>query len=265
MDAGAGAASRATTFALSFGLRGALISICAVLGAARGAGQALAPDAMTRPEAPAPGYGTGSDSTTIVTATAFFPEQSNFGYSTSSTLGRYGDLGYGDHNYAGIELPAGVIVDDIGLNNVNDGTDGVMRATLWERHADGSKVALASVASTPHKFWKTDYSAGPLNSTFSSHEGTVLILDVEILPNPPDFEFFGHVQISWHRVVSPGPPVATFTDVATSHPFFKFVEALHAAGITAGYSDGRYGVDDPITRGQTAVFLATALGLHWPD
>ena len=58
---------------------------------------------------------------------------------------------------------------------------------------------------------------------------------------------------------------ATFPDVPTSHPFFQYVEALYAAGITAGYGNGSFGVNDPISRGQMAVFLSVALGLHWPQ
>ena len=73
----------------------------------------------------------------------------------------------------------------------------------------------------------------------------------------------GGVRITWHRQVSPPPATATFPDVPTNHPFFQYVEALNAAGITAGYGNGNFGVNDPITRGQMAVFLAKALGLHW--
>jgi S-layer homology domain len=63
--------------------------------------------------------------------------------------------------------------------------------------------------------------------------------------------------------VSPAPPVATFNDVPTSHPFFQFIEALHAAGITGGCqaSPPLYCPDNSVTRGQMAVFLAKALGL----
>ncbi len=74
----------------------------------------------------------------------------------------------------------------------------------------------------------------------------------------------GGMIVGYILQVSPGPATATFTDVPTTHPFFKFVEALHAAGITNGYPDGRFGVNDPITRGQMAVFLSSALGLQWP-
>jgi hypothetical protein len=73
----------------------------------------------------------------------------------------------------------------------------------------------------------------------------------------------GGARITWHRQVSPSPAAATFPDVPTTHPFFQYVEALYAAGITAGYGNGDFGVNDPITRGQMAVFLSKALGLHW--
>ena len=75
---------------------------------------------------------------------------------------------------------------------------------------------------------------------------------------------FKAVDLWWLRQVSAPPSTPTFTDVPTNHPFFQFVEALAAADITVGYPDGRFGVDDPITRGQMAVFLAKALGLYWP-
>ena len=41
---------------------------------------------------------------------------------------------------------------------------------------------------------------------------------------------------------------ATFADVPTDHFFFQYVEALVAAGITAGYGNGLYGVNDPTNK-----------------
>jgi hypothetical protein len=71
-------------------------------------------------------------------------------------------------------------------------------------------------------------------------------------------------RILYRRQVSAAPSSATFNDVPTSHPFFQFVEALAESGITAGCGTGIYCPDSPLTRGQMAVFLAKALGLHWP-
>jgi len=77
---------------------------------------------------------------------------------------------------------------------------------------------------------------------------------------------FGGVRVFWRRQVSPAPAAASFNDVPTGHPFFQFIEALSKSGITAGCNAAPplYCPDSPLTRGQMAVFLAKALGLHWP-
>jgi hypothetical protein len=72
-------------------------------------------------------------------------------------------------------------------------------------------------------------------------------------------------MIGYHLQVSPPPGAATFNDVPTSHPFFQYIEALAASGITGGCGSGNYCPDNPLTRGQMAVFLSKALGLYWPN
>jgi S-layer homology domain len=74
----------------------------------------------------------------------------------------------------------------------------------------------------------------------------------------------GGVKVVWRRLVSPPPAAASFGDVPTGHAFFQFIEALAASGITGGCGGGNYCPDAPLTRGQMAVFLSKALGLHWP-
>jgi hypothetical protein len=76
---------------------------------------------------------------------------------------------------------------------------------------------------------------------------------------------FGALRVAYELQVSPAPAEATFGDVSTSHPFFQFVEALAASQITAGCGDGNFCPDAPVTRGQMAVLLSKALGLHFPD
>jgi hypothetical protein len=71
------------------------------------------------------------------------------------------------------------------------------------------------------------------------------------------------LRVYYRLQVSPAPVTATFGDVPASHPFFQFVEALVASGITAGCGGGNYCPDAPLTRGQMAVFLGKALGLHF--
>ena len=75
---------------------------------------------------------------------------------------------------------------------------------------------------------------------------------------------FGEVRLLWRRQVSPAPATATFLDVPVGAPQAPFVEALVRAGITAGCGGGNYCPNQAVTRGQMAVFMAVALGLHWP-
>ena len=74
---------------------------------------------------------------------------------------------------------------------------------------------------------------------------------------------FQSVRVLYELQVSPAPATATFNDVPTTHPFFPFVEALAKAGITGGCGGGNYCPDSPVTRGQMAKFMSTALGLHF--
>jgi hypothetical protein len=71
--------------------------------------------------------------------------------------------------------------------------------------------------------------------------------------------------IGYKLQVSPAPATATFGDVPTSHPFFRAIEALSAAGVTSGCGGGNFCPDQSVTRGEIAKFLANALGLHFPN
>ena len=74
----------------------------------------------------------------------------------------------------------------------------------------------------------------------------------------------GGVKIIWRRQVSPPPATPTFGDVPPSDAAYPFIEALAASGITAGCAGNNFCPDATLTRRQMAVFLAKALGLHWP-
>ena len=79
-----------------------------------------------------------------------------------------------------------------------------------------------------------------------------------------DATSLGAVRVYYQLQVSPPPAVATFADVPTDHPFFQFVEALAASGITAGCGGGNFCPEEPLKRKQMAAFLSIALGLHFP-
>ncbi len=69
--------------------------------------------------------------------------------------------------------------------------------------------------------------------------------------------------VKYRLDVSPAPATATFDDVGTGDDIFRYVEALNAAGISVGCAPDRFCPGAPVTRGQLAVLMARALGLHW--
>jgi S-layer homology domain len=74
---------------------------------------------------------------------------------------------------------------------------------------------------------------------------------------------FAGVILGYVLQVSAPPEFPDFTDVPTSHPFYKYIEALYNSGITVGCGGGNFCPDNPLTRGQMAVFMAKALGLQF--
>jgi len=76
---------------------------------------------------------------------------------------------------------------------------------------------------------------------------------------------FIRVALRYKRDVTAAPSSAPFSDVPISHPFSQHINAFKNAGITGGCGGGNFCPDDPVTRGQMAVFLAKAMGLSWND
>jgi hypothetical protein len=75
---------------------------------------------------------------------------------------------------------------------------------------------------------------------------------------------FAGCRVWYNRQVAPGPATATFTDVPTSSPYFKYVEAFYASGVIAGCGGGNYCPNAGVTRGQLAIFLGATLGMGYP-
>ena len=246
--------TRRAVSALLVGLLGA--------GAVSAQGRTAVRMATTR-QAPV-AFGTDAYTVTTISATAFYPGTSYVFYTTSPPdLGREGYENTVTEFYAGLVLPGGAVIDYIGLNSstVDPATFGV---ELFSRHKDGSLTPIGTFSSTVHG-WGTDFNVSALGYVWQGGSGDALIINVE-QGSTPDFQLFGSVEVWWRRSVSPPPATASFDDVPTSHPFFQFVEALKASGITGGCSTSPplYCPDSALTRGEMAVFLAKALGLNWP-
>ena len=172
---------------------------------------------------------------------------------------------------AQVNLPAGAVINafECFVFDADAGVD--LTATFMRNEADavsgtpGSNASIQALASSGSPGFAVLSQSG-LNYTLKSRDGSNRFIHTVLLQIP----FSGNVRFrgcrfSWHRSVSPAPGVATFADVPTNSGLFPFVEALVAAGITGGCGGGNYCPNMPVTRGQMAVFLSAALGLHWPN
>ena len=164
------------------------------------------------------------------------------------------------HFYQSLELPAGAVIDYIGVNSATPG-DAALGFTLHERDENNVRTVLTSFSLPGHAEFRTDYT-GLLGIEIPENAGHTYVLDLEHA-STPEQSYFGYVEVYWRRTVSPPPIAPTFADVPGSHPFFQFIEALASSGITGGCGGGNYCPEKPLTRGQMAAFLAKALGLHW--
>ncbi|MEX1244783.1 MAG: S-layer homology domain-containing protein [Thermoanaerobaculia bacterium] len=208
-------------------------------------------------------FGTDAYTVTTVPGVVFYPEHSGAMYNTSGSWGRFSP----DHPlvnfFAALDLPAGAVIDYIGLNSLSDLAFSV-GAEVARRDKFGSLGIIGNIDSTVHG-WDTDFNASPLGYLWHGQSGEALILHVQVATDS-NLRLFGWVEVWWKRSVSPAPGVTSFNDVPTSHPFFQFIEALKASGITGGCQAAPplYCPEANLTRGQMAVFLSKALGLHWP-
>ena len=228
------------------------------------AGVATAQSPSTTPLAPttrrAPDeFGTQDYTVTVIDATAFTADTPYF--TDPGSLSRNFNL-LGGHYFAGVNIPSGAIIDFIGLESYSGAVHLVATLFYLDRYS-GTTVGIVNVASTTHRFFDSDYNPSAVGWQLARNVHNALVLDV-YQPFGLERPSFGWVEIWWKRAVSPAPATATFNDVPMSDPQFQFIEAFAASGITAGCGGGNFCPQSSLTRGQMAVFLAKALGLHWP-
>jgi hypothetical protein len=224
-------------------------------------------------------FGTTDEGITIISFTDFVPASSDTTYNSDFATGgtRWPTAGSAPILMAPVRgIPNGATVTEVQFHFVDDSAPGDITVGFGEFHSDASGganpgsstyVLLSSTGmpgdtevhmgtSVPIRYQQdvdtdgtietVDYVAYALTSVFN---GDVAIRSVRFL---------------WRRNVSPAPLLPTFADVLPLHPYFRHIEALANSGITSGCGGGNFCPDRPVTRGEMAVFLAKALGLHWP-
>jgi hypothetical protein len=227
------------------------------------------PAASQKPLEPA--YGVATESYVRQSFAEFFPiDPVNNSYQ-DNLGGNWGRHGTGSGFLIGPHpsLPGGALLTYLELDACDNDVPGFVRLELFGCDYLGAcgsdpmvDILTPTDASPGCVFLPLDVSSlGYIVDNFAGQ----LVPFVTTSPGNSTTRLLGIIY-GYRLQVSPPPPAATFNDVPTNHPFFQFVEALASSGITAGCSASPplYCPDAPLTRGQMAVFLAKALGLHWP-
>jgi hypothetical protein len=209
----------------------------------------------------------------MIPGTAFVPSNSATGYQKPFLF--LTRTGGGDSEFTHVlTLPAGALIQTVTayVGDTNASLDVTLRmcilfalsgtGTSQDLNCDGGiGVTPAATTGTPGQ----TALVLNVNQTFSNLQAgadTTYVILVHLGAADSTTQLHS-VRVQWKRQVSPSPATATFADVPTSSPYFRFVEAVNASGITAGCGGGNYCPTAVVTRGQMAVFLAVALGLHW--
>ena len=175
-------------------------------------------------------------------------------------IGIYNTNGSSNFMAAPLHLPEGALLSSFEFQACDTSATGSLSFALYQIPKTGSSYStffLTSTGATPGcSLFAATYPITIDNANNSyfliaqfTASDTSLVLQ--------------SARIGYKLQVSPAPATATFGDVPTTHLFFQYVEALAAAGITSGCGGGNFCPDAAVTRGQMAVFLAKALGLHW--
>ena len=139
----------------------------------------------------------------------------------------------------------------------------------WGRYYVGAKRVISSttaaVASTP----VTDGNFKDVATSHPAYEA-IKALNVEgIVGGFPNQEFRpassitrGQAAAMINRELKLTPKnTSTFSDVGTTHSFSKDIAAMNEAGILQGYTTGRFGINDQLTKSQLAVILDRAFDI----
>ena len=215
----------------------------------------------------APNFGTANQAYFRISATGFQPLNTVDGPVYTTGVGLVGEVitrhGSGNSLFtAQVNIPAGALVTSIEFDYCDNNP--------------GSNPSFLRLV-------ETSYTGDVLATTpevYSSHVGcsyaladvTASAITIDNYLNSYHLVFYHNIgdgtesiagaSVGYKLQVSPAPATADFGDVPTNHPFFQYIEALYASGITGGCGGGNYCPNNPVTRGQMAVFLAKALGLE---
>jgi hypothetical protein len=168
--------------------------------------------------------------------------------------------------FTGVNLPNGALVTAVILDGCDFDPNENISFDLFRIGAnEASQASTGSFATSGNAGCTFTTGTLPVPVTVNNASASYLLKVYLPASGIPGQLRFNSVRIRYSLQVSPTPLTASFTDVPLGHPTHRFVEALVASGLTAGCGDGKFCVGAPVTRGQLAVFLSLALGLHFPN
>ena len=209
----------------------------------------------------APAWGIEDLSTYVLTAWDMEPATSAVEVSNAPNLHRFATSS--GVLIGAVHLPEGAQIVSMQLEACDTADDGEVLVTL-RRYSISSPTDLGSVSTGVAEIPGCVFTSEDLTTPETVQNNLYRYLVRAQNDTLDGTTRIGAVRIHYRLQVSPPPADATFGDVPTSDSAFQFIEALVASGITAGCGGGNYCPDAFVTRRQMAVFLAKALGLHWP-
>ncbi len=177
----------------------------------------------------------------------------------------YNNLGKGP-THVGIYIGNGKFIsaesEGIAISNIND-------KYYWGKYYIGARRILKTTTeekATPETQAVAD---GNFNDVATTHPAYVAIKALNmkgIVSGFPNQEFRptssitrGQAAAMINRELKLTPnSTSKFSDVGTTHSFAKDITAMNEAGILAGYSNGKFGVNDLLSKAQLAVILERA-------
>lgn len=223
----------------------------------------LAEQQFSRPKT----YGTADQAILTLGPCDASHQSLNLPFETDSCTRLVPPYGTGGSAYAGfpVHLPEGALIDAISIH-YHDSIAGFDPGLGFYRISGENGEPLVDGVFPSFDQGENEVTFA-LDTPHEVHnEKNVYVINVGISRvDNVHFDAVYSVSVRYRLQVSPAPAVASFSDVPTNHTFFQFVEALAASGITAGCGGGKFCPNQPLTRGQMAVFLSKALGLHWPN
>ena len=216
---------------------------------------------------PPPEYGTSSASVATLGAFDFDAVDSATPYTDDGNVHRYFNAAGGRKVWIGtFHIPSGTTITGFGFSYCDSNSASMQDYTIaiYDFDSTGAANFITSFGPTTNNTCSTAFSPAVSYNLDANqnHFITMIVFQPEVIDGT--VKMVG-ASLSYKRRISTPPATATFGDVSNASPIYKFVEALAAAGITGGCGNGNYCPNDPVTRGQMAVFISTALGLHFPN